>query len=209
RFWRSADGSSWEPAADDPGFADGEVTAILAVPTGYLALGRLGTGQRSTGSAAWRSSDGRAWERIDDPALAGGLANALATLPDGTLVAVGSDLDEREAVAWTSADGTRWERAPSEASRLHEGEKIRMTDVVATTDGLVGVGNYVGVQYGTASTWTTHDGRRWTQSPASPVLNQGEMLGVTLSPVGFVATGSYGAPDNYIPTIWLSPPPAS
>lgn len=208
RFWRSADGSSWDPVADDDGFADGEVTAIARVPAGYVAIGRLGTGQRSTGSVAWRSADGRRWQRVDDPALAAGLASGLATLPDATLVAVGSDLDEREAVAWLSADGRAWDRAPREASRLYDGGKIRMTDVVATPDGLLGVGNFVGVQYGVASSWSTRDGRAWTQSPMNPALNQGEMLGVALGPAGFVAVGSFGAPDNYIPTIWLSPPPA-
>ena len=172
---------------------------------GYVALGHLGTGQRSTGSVAWRSDDGVAWRRIDDPALAGGLANALATDADGSLVAVGSDLDEREAVVWRSTDGgATWQRAPREDSRLYEPYKIRMTDVVATPGGLVAVGNYVGLQYGTAASWLATSWESWTRSANYPALGQGEMLAVARGGPGLVAVGSFGAPDNYIPTIWLS-----
>jgi hypothetical protein len=33
------------------------------------------------------------------------------------------------------------------------------------------------------------------------------MLAVTRGGPGLVATGSFGAPDNYIPTIWLGEAP--
>lgn len=206
RFWRSTDGAVWAPVPDDPAFAGAEVVAIESLAAGgYVALGHLGTGQRSTGSVAWRSDDGVAWRRVDDPALAGGLANALATDADGSLVAVGSDLDEREAVVWRSTDGgATWQRAPREDSRLYEPYKIRMTDVVATPGGLVAVGNYVGLQYGTAASWLATSWESWTRSANYPALGQGEMLAVAGGGPGLVAVGSFGAPDNYVPTIWLS-----
>jgi hypothetical protein len=206
RFWRSTDGALWEAVPDDSAFTGAEVVAIDALADGgYVALGHLGTGQRSTGSVAWRSADGVAWRRVDDPALAGGLANALATDADGSLVAVGSDLDEREAVVWRSTDaGATWQRAPREDARLYEPYKIRMTDVVATPGGLVAVGNYVGLQYGTAASWLATSWETWTRSANYPVLGQGEMLAVARGGPGLVSVGSFGAPDNYIPTIWLS-----
>jgi hypothetical protein len=206
RFWRSPDGATWQAVPDDPAFAGAEVVAIEPLAGGgYVALGHLGTGQRSTGSIAWRSADGITWRRSDDPALAGGLANALATDADGALVAVGSDLDEREAVVWRSSDGgTTWQRAPREDSRLYEPYKIRMTDVVATPGGLVAVGNYVGLQYGTAASWLATSWDSWTRSANYPALGQGEMLAVARGGPGLVAVGSFGAPDNYIPTIWVS-----
>jgi hypothetical protein len=208
RFWRSPDGSRWTPVADDPGFAGAEVAAIEARPGGgYVAVGRLGTGQRSTGSVAWLSDDGGTWRRVDDLALAAGLVNGLATDADGALVAVGSDPDERDAMVWRSADGTSWEAAPREESRLYEPYKIRMTDVVETPGGLVAVGNYVGLQYGTATSWIATDWRAWTRAPSYPVLGQGEMLAVTPGGPGLVAVGSFGAPDNYVPTIWLGEAP--
>ena len=209
RFWRSADGESWQPVPDDPGFAGAEVVAIEPFRAGgFVALGRLGTGQRSTGSVAWRSDDGVAWHRIDDPALAAGLVNGLATDADGAIIAVGSDPDEREAVVWRSGDrGATWERAPREDSRLYDPYKIRMTDVVATPRGLVAVGNYVGLQYGTATSWLATDWTAWRRAPNYPALGQGEMLAVTEGGPGLVAVGSFGAPDNYVPTIWLSDVP--
>lgn len=205
RFWRSADGLSWLPVPDEPdAFAGAEVASIARTATGYVALGRLGTGGRSTGSIAWRSADGLAWTRIDDPALAGGLAVSLATTPNGVL-AVGSDADEREAVAWSSRDGATWTRAPTEPSRLHSGEKIRMTDVVATPAGFVGVGNYVGVQFGTGTSWLSRDGLAWTMAPDQPTLGQGEPEAVIQWGERLVIVGSRGAPDNYIPSIWIGP----
>jgi hypothetical protein len=205
RFWRSADGRTWQPVPDDAGMSGAEVGAIRSLGGGgFVAVGRLGTGQRAVSSVAWTSADGIAWRRSDDTELAQGLVAGLATLPDGTIVAVGSDPDERAADIWTSADGVRWSLAPSEPSRLYGGEKIRMTAVTAAGRGLVAVGNRVGVQYGTATSWVSGDGRTWLRSPGYPALEQGEMLAVAATPGRLVAVGSFGAPDNYIPTIWLS-----
>jgi hypothetical protein len=204
RLWRSTDGAAWRPVADEDAFDGGEIRALATLPTGLVALGRLGTGQRSTGSVAWRSTDAGSWTRIDDPALAGGLVAAVA-VTDGRLLAVGSDLDEREAVAWSSSDGTTWARAPSEAARLHVGEKIRMTDVVSTPAGFVAVGNYVGVQFGTGTSWLSRDGVSWSQAPDQPTLGQAEPEAVVTWGQRLVIVGSRGAPDNYIPSIWISP----
>jgi hypothetical protein len=204
RLWRSADGRDWQPVADAPSFEGGEVVTILARGTTYVALGRLGTGQRATGSVAWTSADGATWDRIESASLAGGLVAALAETPDGRLVAVGSDLDEREALVWRSSDARAWELAPHEESRLYNGDKIRMTDVTAIGGALVAVGNFVGVQYGTATSWTSTDGVTWRRAPRNPALEQGEMLAVTVGRSDLLAVGSFGAPDNYIPTIWRS-----
>jgi hypothetical protein len=204
RFWRSADGTSWTPIADSASFEGAEVVAITPVPSGYLALGRLGTGQRATGSIAWLSDDGETWRRVDDAALASGLVAAVA-VTEGGVLAVGSDLDEREAVAWTSVDGETWARAPQEASRLHSGEKVRMTDVLAAEAGYVGVGNFVGVQFGTGTSWLSADGLSWQQAPLQAALGQGEPEAVTTWGERLVMVGSRGAPDNYIPSVWISP----
>ena len=208
RFWRSEDGTTWEPIPHDPAFDGAEVVDIVPNDRGYVALGRLGTGQRATGSVAWTSPDGLAWTRADAPALAGGLVAAVAASPDGTLVAVGSDLDERAALVWRSTDGIAWDLTPIEESRVYNGDKIRMTDVAPLRGGgLVAVGNYVGVQYGTATSWTSADGLSWRRAERHPALEQGEMLAVAVGTAELIAVGSFGAPDNYIPTIWRGPLP--
>jgi hypothetical protein len=119
-------------------------------------------------------------------------------------VAVGSDLDEGEAYAWTSPDGRSWTLAPSEPSRQYPG-KVRMTDLTVVGDEVIGVGNYVGLQRGTAISWVTSDGRTWRQATSAPVQEQGEFYAVAAAGPGLVAVGSFGAPDDYIPTVWLSP----
>jgi hypothetical protein len=68
----------------------------------------------------------------------------------------------------------------------------------------VAVGNYVGVQYGTATSWVSTDGHSWRRAGNDAALGQGEMLAITRGGPGLVAVGSVGAPDNYIPTIWLT-----
>lgn len=205
RFWTSVDGTAWDPVPDDPGFDGAEVAAIARVRDGFVALGRLGDGQRATGSIAWRSADGITWQRMDDAALAGGLAVAIGVTED-RLVAVGSDLDEREAVAWWSGDGgASWERVPAEESRLHFGQKIRFTDLVVTSRGYVAVGNFVGVQYGQGTSWLSPNGLAWTRGPLQAALGQGEPEAVISIGERLVAVGSRGAPDNYIPSVWVSP----
>jgi hypothetical protein len=204
RWWTSPDGGRWTPVADDDDFDGLEIDDIVATEDGYVALGRMGDGQRGTGSVALRSRDGASWTRIDDQALASGLAVSVIETEDGFL-AVGSDLDEREAVVWASEDGATWSRAPEEPVRLHYGEKIRMTDVVQTGAGYVGIGNFVGVQYGTGTSWLSTTGYSWSQGPLQAALGQGEPESLIAWGDRLVAVGSRGAPDNYIPSVWISP----
>ena len=205
RFWLSPDGSRWQPVPDDATtFADAEVRSIVPFDTGYVAIGSLGTGERVTGSLVWTSIDGKRWVRHDDPALATGKAVSLVVSSMNELVAVGSDTNDHEALVWTSADGQDWREVPGEPSRQYYG-KIRMTDVTSVGDQLLGVGNFVGVQFGTATAWVSRDAVHWEQSPEVPVMEQGEPYAVVPAGPGAVAVGSFGAPDNYIPTVWLSP----
>ena len=197
------------PPGPTPTVADGRVLSIAAGPSGFLAVGTTGPEATPTGSATWTSPDGTAWTR-SDPALPGDgglMVSAIAT--DAGFLAVGSDLDERRALAWTSADGRGpWTATPEQPSLENHGLKIRMTDVTSSGGLFVAVGDYLfGTQYGNATSWTSADGLTWTQAPRDAALNQGEMLAVTPGPTELVAVGNFGAPDNYVPTVWLSPLP--
>ena len=206
RFWSSSDGIDWKPVADDPAaFANAEVRAIAASGDGFVAVGVVGTAQQPSAAVAWTSTDGRTWSRVDDPSFAGTVAVAVAATPFGGLVAVGSDVDRREAVAWTSPDGRHWTKAPGEASRRHSGGYVWMTDVVAIGDTVVAVGEYQGLQRGTATSWVSGDGVGWDQARSAPVQEQGEFYAITPGGPGAIAVGSFGAPDSYVPTVWLSP----
>jgi photosystem II stability/assembly factor-like uncharacterized protein len=205
RFWRSPDGVTWTAVADDPGFQGADVTAIVPVDGGWLALGRLGTGQRTTGSVAWRSPDGETWTRIDDPDLARGWVRSVVRAIDGSLVAVGSEPDEIGAYVWRSTDdGQTWTLARTYAGGKG---KARMMDVTVTATGLLAVGNVVDMQFGTGASWTTTDASHWDRSPDQPPMGQAEPSAVVpWLDGGFVMVGTFGAPDNYIPRAWISPP---
>jgi hypothetical protein len=204
RFWTSPDGATWVPVPDDAAaFADAEVRSIAHMGTGFVAVGVVGTAQQATAAVAWTSADGRAWHRVDDPAFAGGVTVAVAQASFG-LVAVGSDVHRKEAIAWISRDGTSWTKAPTEPSRLYAGF-IWMTDVVTIGDTILAVGEYQGLQRGTATSWVSHDGLHWQQARTAPVQEQGEFYAVTPGGPGAIVVGSFGAPDAYVPTVWITP----
>jgi hypothetical protein len=205
RFWTSPDGLEWRSVPDDPAaFANAEVRAITTYGDGLVAVGVVGSAQVPTGAVAWTSTDASTWTRIDDPALYGGKAVAVTAAPFGGLVAVGSDLDRREAVAWTTADGRRWTRAPSEASRQQQGF-VWMTDATAIGETVIAIGEYQGLQRGTATAWVSGDGTHWDRARTAPVQEQGEFYAITPAGPGVIVVGSFGAPDSYVPTVWLSP----
>lgn len=206
RFWASVDGADWQPVPDETAaFANAEVRAITTFGDGFVAVGVVGTAQHPSGAVAWTSADGSNWTRVDDPAFADGIAVALAPAPFGGLVAVGSDVGRKEAVAWTSPDGRRWTRAPNEASREHSGGFAWMTDIAAIGDSVIGVGDYQGLQRGTAMSWVSRDGIDWAPARSAPVQEQGEFYAIIPGGPGAIVVGSFGAPDSYVPTIWLSP----
>lgn len=206
RFWTSVDGAAWTRGADGPGFSDGRAASIAAGPGGYVAVGTTGAVGRATGSAVWRSTDGTAWERIHagDALAAGAMASVTAGGPG--YVAVGASLDATNAMVWLSPDGATWTVAPDQDSLTYHGLKIGMDDVVAGPDGrLVGVGHFLfGTQYGQGATWTSADGRTWTRAPDLAAFGQGEPVSVIADGTGYLAVGTVGAPDNFIPTVWLS-----
>lgn len=208
RFWQSADGTSWAPVADDPAvFHDAEVRSITTFEGGLLAVGVVGTVQEPTGSVAWTSLDGSVWKRIDAGAFDGGVAVSVAPAPWGGVVAVGSTIDRRNAVAWTSADGLAWSRAPDEKSRQYSRGFAWMTDVVTIGDIAVAVGDVQGLQRGTAESWISRDGRTWTMSNSAPVQEGAEFYAIipSRSGSGAISVGAFGAPDSYVPEVWITP----
>lgn len=208
RFWTSPDGSTWTRAPESPAFADGRVAAIAAGPTGLVAVGTTGPEGHPTGSAVWWSTDGTTWQRaVNSPVLAAG-AMASVTAGGPGYVAVGSDLRSKAAIVWLSADGRSWRTAPAQESLTYHGLGITMADAIrGPSGGLVAVGHFLfGQQFGQGTAWTSPDGLEWTRMPDEAIFGQGEPMAVIADGPRYVATGTVGAPDNYIPTVWLSPP---
>ncbi len=80
-----------------------------------------------------------------------------------------------------------------------------MTDVVAIGDAVIGIGDYQGLQRGTATSWISRDGTSWERARSAPVQEQGEFYAITPGGPGAIVVGSYGAPDSYLPTVWFTP----
>jgi hypothetical protein len=206
RFWRSADGITWEPVTDDPvAFANAEVRGLTAFGDGFVAVGVVGTAQEHTGAAAWTSPDGATWTRVDGPAFEGGEAVSVVPAPFGGLVAVGSQVDRRSALAWISPDGRAWTRAPDQPSLQHSGGFAWLTDVVAIGDLVVAVGDIQGLQRGTAMAWVSRDGLSWERSSRSPVQEGAEWYAIAPGGTGAIVVGAFGAPDSYVPEVWVTP----
>lgn len=208
RFWTSRDGRSWEPVADDPSFEGTEIVEVVPLPAGgWLAIGRIGDGQRTTGTTTWTSSDGRAWERRDPDPLADAVVRGVTVRADGSIVAVGSRVDETAALSWVSGDAITWERSADQDSLVYgDGWKVLMTDVVEVGEELVAVGNAVPLQHGQGMGWRSLDGLVWDRSPAQPAFGGSEPLAALAWDGRVVAVGTAGSPDNFIPRVWISPP---
>jgi hypothetical protein len=80
-----------------------------------------------------------------------------------------------------------------------------MTDVATISDVVIGIGDYQGLQRGTATSWVSGDGIHWDQARSAPVQEQGEFYAITPGGPGVIVVGSFGAPDSYVPTVWFSP----
>jgi hypothetical protein len=120
-----------------------------------LGGGLVTTSVYESTAAIWTSGDGAAWgSRVD---LEGKLITGFATLPDGTLVAVGASEVSPGDVGpvWTSTDGVIWVPVSQIGTCC-------VNSLAATPDGIVGVG-YDAAASGAPSglVATTRDGRSW------------------------------------------------
>jgi len=121
--WTSTDSITWKaPDARTSGLDLGHfrpttsgpeigVDGVAYGPAGFLAFGRVETGDRGQVSAVWRSTDGMAWERLT---AAGGFppGTRLGTIlgaDDGYLLGgvIYGDRAPRAAI-WRSSDGRTW-----------------------------------------------------------------------------------------------------
>ena len=136
------DGSTWETVDAEAlgGEGDQQINTVVPAGPGLVAVGRE-TIAGDVNAAVWLSTDGTAWQRVEDPRgeLAGlGVQEMSAiTTARGLIVAAGREVVGREtnAAVWTSLDGTTWTRLPvdsPEGSTFNDfgGQAIRALLVV-------------------------------------------------------------------------------
>ncbi len=186
--WVSADGLNWE-LIEVPSSRSGEgllgpvMSQIAETPLGLVAVGTEDYAPDADGrgvdidATVWLSTDGRAWQRIEHPALGtpGYQPNAGAEFngepvgvtyqPAVGIVVVGSASDPNDPTedfplqrpaAWVSADGSQWQRydIPGE---------LRLRGVTASSGGLVahGVSTLSGSPSADAVVLVSANGQQW------------------------------------------------
>ena len=207
RFWSSPDGSSWHAASLPEDGLGGRPVAIAAGGPGLVAVG-AGSSDANGPAAAWVSSDGLRWERVErSPAFADVRLRAVASIANVGLVAVGEALAGDVGAILLSGDGLTWRRATTGSAVGGSGIQVRLNAVSPGGPGIVVLGTAdEGVQYGEAAVWTSHDGSTWTRGPGAPAFADAELTAVAPFGGDLVAVGDRGAPDTYIATVWTSPP---
>ena len=201
--WHSADGLAWQRGADDPPFAGARILGLAATDSAIVAVGGTDTSAGPPG-LAWRSSDGDHWTRISSPAVAAGVPQAV-TSRDGRFIAVGVNANDTGSTVWSSPDGSTWTKIPNQESFQANGSPLRMAAVAPTASGLVAVGWQWDGGNGSAAVWQSADGTSWGRESAVPSFSGAKMDGVTSGPLGLVAVGTAGYPDNDQSTVWLGP----
>ena len=177
RLWFSADGDSWESVDGGPGgpfdaTGDESVEDIAAVGNGFVAVGSAaGDGQDG---AAWYSSDGTSWSRVEAPSLGGGGRQAVESVvwTGDVVVAGGYDTDangQGQPVTWRSADGITWGN-PSASLDLDNDGRTAAADYSVTGLSYDGGGiTAVGGNDWRPHTWRSTDGGQSWRLLANPV----------------------------------------
>jgi len=163
RIWLSPDGESWEQLDSQPIFDDATLTSLATARDGSLiAFGNIDSFEASTGAfdseaAAWRSSDGRSWERIDLGLPSEVRIGQVVHGAQGYLLSASStqfqDLNE----LWLSTDATSWER-------VHQTAQRRIDAIAAGDEGFVAL--LLGESGDARATLASADGREWFEGDA-------------------------------------------
>ena len=144
------------------------------------------------------------WSRVADAPLlhvSTGSNTVVATAPDGTFVAIASNLDSRKApLVLHSGDGMTWTAGGS----LPASGDTQVSAIARWGDLVVAVGEdttaiRAQMDKGVATTavpagaaWTSTDGTIWHRVPDQPAFAPGELLRVTAGPAGFMAVRGLG-----------------
>ena len=167
------------------GFDGASVHDVITGGPGYIAVGGGAPEGADPEAIAWTSSDGVTWTVGTVAADATfGVMEAVAALPEGGFVAIGSDPTQALGRVWHSDDGRAWERVDDAVFAASV-----ITDVVSTPDGVTVVGCEAFPDCRRGLAWSSPDGQTWTLESAL------EMLPLAVGTTGSVTTagGSDGA----------------
>ncbi len=169
-------------------FGDGSISAVATDGTQLVAVGRDARSEAAQ-PAAWRTTDGVRWQRVELPVPDGRVWDAptLGAGPNGFVAMaqfnphaiVASEPSGQ--VAWISSDGERWELIDADAAGLRTAIDVDDVDYVlrfARAHAIVYARQWVAVgnggwdrSYETGDesfvAWTASDGRAWQRHSAN------------------------------------------
>jgi hypothetical protein len=212
--WTADDARRWERATIEPATlgTDESMAAAVRADGGLLAVGRVGTGERSE-AAIWRLTEGE-WAQARPEAMAGEheqWAFAVATGEGGTLVAGGENAwGEVRPRLWFSADGETWTSVDGGAGGPLDttgAEVVR--DITSVGAGFVAVGSRTVENEQDGVVWFSPDGETWEEVEAPELGGAGrqELQSVIATDGGVVAGGfsAHGDDGQGAPYVWRSP----
>jgi hypothetical protein len=200
--WQSADAAAWTGANPFLWLPN----AVVAVPTGYVAVGQFDLSPGRPVAAT--SADGTDWEPAALPDT-GGALSGLIVAEDGLLAA--GHLRELDTMAatgllMTSANGTEWAAVDAAAipDALYE-------DLAIVDDATLLVGVRQRSDGGTTPTgWWLSDGSDPVESPLGAPDGEGWARSVAVGADGtLVAVGAAFGGAGTQPAIWVSAAPGS
>jgi hypothetical protein len=199
RVWLSSDGTSWEDVTPPNTFANVDLRNLVPAPNGALiAVGLVhevsGAGPlEPVGTAAWESSDARAWTEIE-LGLPEATGARLEQGPRGYLALVAAVDGSPGQELWFSHDAREWERVDALPA---VGTEIEAGDEGFAAVGAVVSGGEIQGSFARASA----DGTEWLDAPTSPPWSvQLAAIGPDWLAVSHVADS--GLPDHA--TTWIS-----
>jgi hypothetical protein len=172
-MWFTPDLASWTRGADiiastvsapSSGMSDSKVFAVMAVATGFVAVGT-----HNGCHTAWVTADGAHWKSYDIPKPGNTedpLLNHVAVLGD-TVVATG-DLGVRGGriplVVMSKDGGVHWQATPIGNYGAFAGPQGTVTAITSDASGFVAAGLVGTPGHQQPVTWTSVDGITWSQA---------------------------------------------
>lgn len=213
--WTSSDGVRWQAAESILGSADAAIKAVAAGAGGYVAVGSDGYPGANTqlpgarGVAAWTSTDGQRWTRVDTQSTFAGAIMTGVLWANGGYVAWGETFAGRDVPGtslppiWTSSDGTHWERASGITDAGGPGAPITSITSIGSTLVAVGARRLPEAENGLAvpAAWISLDhGRTWTpgsvRGDAAGTRRSGGMFDVAIVGSDLIGVGRLEASDG-------------
>jgi hypothetical protein len=210
--WTSSNGGrKWEfrPSDSFGGGGFQYIRDVVVVGSELIAVGSSGNSEERD-AAAWRSSDGIAWERMDAPVFVapGKQEMYAAEVADSRVLGVGfsSELGDFDAAVWAYEDGT-WTRVDA-ASLAAPGNQVMLDVAGGGALPLVAVGceefaarcDTGGSRDSDAAVWTSQDGTAWERVTSADDRLAGEgqqaMKAVAVYGSWLVAVGIRASPDG-------------